>query len=79
MRIPYRCPVCDGKGLVPNGFYRAVGMNEWGSSSASPETCRTCKGIGIIWSDDYNWSYPTFPPDNADTTDTEPNPDEPIS
>jgi DNA-directed RNA polymerase subunit RPC12/RpoP len=45
----YRCPVCDGKGLVPNGFYAAVGVNYWSSSSTTPETCRACGGTGLVF------------------------------
>jgi hypothetical protein len=41
---PYKCPVCDGTGKVPAGFY-----NEgYGSTNACPEQCQTCKGIGIV-------------------------------
>jgi len=49
MGIPYRCPVCDGRGLVPNGFYRSVGVSDWGSSSVSPEKCKSCDGTGVVW------------------------------
>lgn len=47
--IPYRCPVCDGKGIVPGGFYRSTGDN-W-SSNSSTDVCKACGGSGIIWSD----------------------------
>ncbi len=44
---PYRCPVCNGKGLLPKGFYE---QGEYFSSSdTSPEICRTCQGQGIVW------------------------------
>lgn len=46
---PHRCPVCEGKGLVPNGFYLAVGVTEYTTSSMTPETCRSCDGKGIVW------------------------------
>ncbi len=42
-----RCPVCNGNGLVPNGFYRQT-TGDWTSSSATPEKCRTCDGKGYI-------------------------------
>lgn len=45
----FRCPVCDGRGIVPNGFYRAVGVNEWVSGSTTPETCRSCGGCGVVF------------------------------
>lgn len=43
----YLCPVCQGKGLVPNGFYN-VGCGSYYSSNTSPETCRSCGGKGYI-------------------------------
>lgn len=42
------CPVCGGKGLVPNGFYIAVGTSYYSTTSTSPETCRSCGGKGYI-------------------------------
>ena len=39
---PFKCPVCEGRGDVPNGFYYQ------GPGTAAHE-CRTCKGAGIIW------------------------------
>lgn len=42
------CPICGGKGLVPNGFYTAVGALYYGTTSTSPETCRSCGGKGYI-------------------------------
>ena len=52
MRTPFKCPVCEGKGIVPNGFYDAIGVNTWTTSDVTPETCRTCNGSGIIWGED---------------------------
>ena len=39
-----RCPVCNGKGIVPAGFY------SYGNASTGTvdETCRSCKGSGYI-------------------------------
>lgn len=42
------CPVCGGKGLVPNGFYTAIGTPYYSTTSTSPETCRSCGGKGYI-------------------------------
>lgn len=44
---PYKCPVCEGRGLVPQGFYNLhlTGI----SGSTAPETCKTCNGQGILW------------------------------
>ena len=46
--IPFICPVCNGNGLVPNGFYNQVG-GEWSTTSVTPEQCRSCQGTGIVW------------------------------
>jgi hypothetical protein len=45
---PYKCPVCGGNGLVPNGFYSQTG-GKWWSTSTTPETCKSCSGTGIVW------------------------------
>lgn len=42
------CPVCGGKGLVPNGFYITVGSSYYSTTSTSPEICRSCGGKGYI-------------------------------
>ena len=36
------CPICHGRMVVPAGFYTGV------ASGTAPETCRTCKGLGVI-------------------------------
>lgn len=46
---PHKCPVCGGRGIVPNGWYTST-MGQWSTTSASPEQCRTCNGKGIVWS-----------------------------
>lgn len=48
----YVCPVCGGKGLVPNGFYNTIGTQYYTSSSTAPETCRSCGGKGYIETSD---------------------------
>lgn len=40
------CPVCGGKGLVPNGFYNI--SSNISTTSATPKTCRSCGGKGYI-------------------------------
>ena len=45
---PYVCPVCHGKGIVPNGFYNSTG-NVWVVSTTAPEKCRSCNGTGVVW------------------------------
>ena len=42
------CPVCGGKGLVPNGFYLLGGTWQYSTTNISPETCRSCGGKGYI-------------------------------
>lgn len=49
LSIPFRCPVCNGNGLVPPGFYGQTSGN-WIWSPTIPETCRSCNGTGIVWS-----------------------------
>lgn len=46
---PYKCPVCDGRGFVPNGFYNTT-TQEYVSVNTTPETCRSCGGTGVVWS-----------------------------
>ena len=46
-KVPHKCPVCDGRGFVPGGFYGNTTGN-WSTSSTAPETCRSCVN-GIIW------------------------------
>lgn len=43
----HKCPVCGGKGIVPNGFYQHTG-EYWVSSTTAPEQCRACSGKGYI-------------------------------
>ena len=41
------CPVCDGNGLVPAGFYNQT-SGEWSGGNLIPEQCRSCDGKGYI-------------------------------
>jgi len=41
MKLYQKCPVCEGRGVLPAGFYD-------GPTSTSLETCRMCKGSGVI-------------------------------
>ncbi len=51
MSKPYMCPVCLGRGKVEGGFYRSNMGGPWSTSGGdlAMETCRTCKGEGIVW------------------------------
>lgn len=42
---PWTCPVCQGRGFVPPGFYNSLGI----ASELKTEVCRTCLGKGAIW------------------------------
>jgi DnaJ-class molecular chaperone len=41
---PERCPVCEGSGVVPQGFYDPKSKN----SKTATEPCRGCEGTGIV-------------------------------
>jgi len=45
--VPYRCPICDGHGIVPGGFYETI-PGCTGISSSASEPCRQCIN-GIIY------------------------------
>ena len=47
MKKPFKCPVCEGRGLVDSNFYL---QSEY-STSLGTIPCRSCDGIGIVWSD----------------------------
>lgn len=46
VRHPFKCPVCEGRGVVEHGFYGGFGA----TTDASPHSCRTCGGAGVLWS-----------------------------
>lgn len=49
-QTPYKCPVCEGRGIVPNGFYDIPNtQNVYTSSNVAPHTCKSCSGSGIIY------------------------------
>lgn len=39
-----RCPVCNGVGMVPAGFYS---MGD-ATTGTAPEPCRSCNGTGYL-------------------------------
>lgn len=45
---PHVCPICQGRGLVPHGFYFAIGQPTFATNSTAPETCRACAGAGLL-------------------------------
>lgn len=44
--MPHKCPVCQGKGLVPYGFYSSYSVHI--TTNTAPEQCKSCSGSGII-------------------------------
>ena len=45
----YKCPVCEGRGVVPADFYWVAG-NTYQSTTTNPAvTCRSCGGKGVIF------------------------------
>ena len=48
-KVPHRCPICEGHGIVPGGFYeRTPDAQAWTATNAT-EACRACGGQGIIY------------------------------
>lgn len=43
------CPVCSGKGFVPQGFYAPFPERYTGVSPDVPLPCRACSGKGFVW------------------------------
>lgn len=67
----YKCPVCEGRGQVPAGFYHTYQSTT--AVNTSPETCKSCNGRGVIFDtdcfyphtntnlpDDYTFGYSTI-------------------
>ena len=46
---PHRCPICNGTGRVPFGFY---GFSSGSSVWVYDQMCKTCDGTGIVWEPD---------------------------
>ena len=46
IRIPYKCPVCYGKGVVTPDFYLHCTTTD-----SACQICKSCNGTGIVWSD----------------------------
>jgi hypothetical protein len=47
-KTPHKCPICEGKGVVPCGFYGTSSSSRLTTEELIDE-CRTCKGKGIVW------------------------------
>lgn len=47
---PYKCPVCNGKGIVQAGFYSyPSSVGTYITTTIVPEKCRSCGGSGVLW------------------------------
>ena len=51
MKQPFRCPVCDGRGSVRNGFYYQT-PGTYQTRGTADEPCRSCNGKGIVFGQD---------------------------
>jgi len=50
-KVPFLCPVCQGRGVVPQGFYSPYPTGL--TTSTEPDKCRSCMD-GIIWGDSHD-------------------------
>lgn len=49
-RIPHKCPVCDGSGLVSRPPGVAADQPVFSGTSCGPWPCNACGGSGVLWS-----------------------------
>jgi len=63
--ICQKCPVCEGRGVVPAGFY--VSNSAYFVSGTAAEVCKVCNGAGVCYPpDDYGpWIGTPDPPTEA--------------
>jgi len=47
-KVPHKCPVCDGTGLVSKPPGIAGDQPTWSRNDASPYPCKACDGTGIL-------------------------------
>ncbi len=52
MKIPHKCPVCDGQGIVIKPPWVAGDQDTWMASSTVTHTCHKCDGEKVIWSEE---------------------------
>ena len=53
-----KCPICEGRGIVPEGFYQSLRR----LSKKNAERCRLCSGIGAIYIFEIIWQGTTTQP-----------------
>ena len=49
LKQPFKCPVCNGTGLVSRPPEIAGDVESWTSSTTNTYPCKACAGTGIIW------------------------------
>lgn len=48
--VPYKCPACNGTGLVSRPPWIAGDLDNFTTSSCGPWPCKPCGGSGVLWS-----------------------------
>ena len=48
-KTAHRCPICNGRGTVPQGFYTGEAWGIMNACNTVRPTCHTCGGRGIVW------------------------------
>lgn len=49
-KIPFKCPVCEGRGIVPAWFYiLPPPMAQITAADTGSRVCRPCGGMGVLW------------------------------
>ena len=48
-KLPHKCPVCDGSGLVSRPPNIAGDVSGWSGSGTPTYPCRACTGSGVVW------------------------------
>lgn len=48
-RVPQRCMVCQGLGMVARPPWVDALMDEWASGGTGGYECEECLGSGVVW------------------------------
>ena len=48
MTTQQKCPICNGNGIVPGGFYTSC-RGSMSISTVCTEPCRNCEGMGVVY------------------------------
>lgn len=52
MKIPHKCPVCDGSGAVSRLPSQTGNQETWTDGETGGYRCNACSGTGIIWEEE---------------------------